>query len=56
MKNEQFDCMFDSVLTDVVKQTYGNLTLPSAEQIQLSMKKMMDIIEANDGWNSTNER
>jgi hypothetical protein len=48
--------MFDSVLTDVVKQTYCNLTLPSAEQIQLSMKKMMDIIEANDGWKSTNER
>jgi hypothetical protein len=56
LKNEQFDCMFDSVLTDVVKQTYGNLTLPSAEQMQLSMKKMMDIIEAKDGWNSMNER
>jgi len=47
---------FDSVLTDAVKQTYCNLPLPSAEQIQLSMKKMMDIIEANDGWNSMNER
>ncbi|MCY9669298.1 hypothetical protein M5X11_30990 [Paenibacillus alginolyticus] len=55
MKSEQFDCMFDSVLTDVVKQTYSNLPLPSAEQIQLSMKKMMDIIKANDGWNSMNE-
>ncbi|WP_156390150.1 MULTISPECIES: hypothetical protein [unclassified Paenibacillus] len=56
MKNEQIDGMFDSVLTDVVKQTYCNLPLPSAEQIQLSMKKMMNIIEANDGWNSVNER
>ncbi|WP_261305545.1 hypothetical protein [Paenibacillus andongensis] len=55
MKTEQFDSMFDSVLTDVVKQTYCNVTLPSAEQIQLSMKKMMDFIEANDRWNSSNE-
>ncbi|SDM85305.1 hypothetical protein SAMN04487897_101258 [Paenibacillus sp. yr247] len=50
MKNEQFECMFDSVLTDVVKQTYSNLSLPSIEQIQISMKKMMDHIEANHGW------
>jgi hypothetical protein len=56
LKDEQFECMFDSVLTDVVKQTYSNLSLPSSEQIQISMKKMMDIIEANRGWNSGNER
>ncbi|MEC0232158.1 MULTISPECIES: hypothetical protein [Paenibacillus] len=47
MKHEHFECMFDSVLTDVVKQTYSNLSLPSSEQIKQSMKKMMDIIEAD---------
>lgn len=56
MRTEQFDYMFDSVLTDVVKQTYGSLTLPSNEQIQLSMKKMMDLIESNDERHSCNER
>ncbi|UKS28850.1 hypothetical protein LOZ80_07975 [Paenibacillus sp. HWE-109] len=46
MKNDHFDGIFDSVLTDVVKQTYSSFSMPSSEQIQLSMKKMMEIIEA----------
>ncbi|BFT73557.1 MULTISPECIES: hypothetical protein [Paenibacillus] len=56
MNNEQFEFMFDTVLTDVVKQTYSTLSLPSKEQIQISMKKMMDMIEANHRWNTGNER
>ncbi|MDD9268821.1 hypothetical protein ACFPES_17415 [Paenibacillus sp. GCM10023248] len=55
MNNEQFEYMFDSVLTDVVKQTYNTLSLPSKEQIQISMKKMMDSLEANHRWQSSNE-
>lgn len=55
MNNEQFEYMFDSVLTDVVKQSYNTLSLPSKEQIQISMKKMMDILEAKHHWQAGKE-
>ncbi|WNR46286.1 hypothetical protein [Paenibacillus roseipurpureus] len=47
MNSEQFNGIFDSVLTDVVQQSYGNTCLPSEEQIQQSMKRMMSVLEEN---------
>ncbi|CAH1219786.1 hypothetical protein PAECIP111891_04974 [Paenibacillus allorhizoplanae] len=55
MKSEQFNGIFDSVLTDVVQQSYGNICLPSDEQIQQSMKKMMSMLEENPKWLLHNE-
>lgn len=55
MKTEQFNGIFDSVLTDVVQQSYGSICLPSDEQIQQSMKKMMSMLEDKQKWLMLNE-
>ncbi|MGG1552718.1 MULTISPECIES: hypothetical protein [Paenibacillus] len=55
MKTEQLNSFIDSVLPEVVLQTYGNISLPSDEQIQQSMKKMMFMLESKQKWNMRNE-
>lgn len=56
MNIKQFECMFDSVLNEVVQESYSNFTIPSDEQMQIALKKMMDLIDTQHGWRPGNER